>query len=64
VEVDVTKPAWRIDVAEYQSLDSVEVDARIMQRSRRGGLMLLNIEAWIPKLGFRGGGCNEAGVLL
>jgi hypothetical protein len=39
-------------------LDFLEVDAT----SQRGGLMWPNIEAWIPKLGFLGGGCDEAGV--
>jgi hypothetical protein len=50
-------------VAEYRSLDSnAWIPWKWMRRSRRGGLMWPNIEAWIPKLGFRGGGCDEAGV--
>ena len=33
-----------------------------MRRSRLGGLMRAKFEAWIPKLGFRGRGCYEAGL--
>ena len=63
MEVDATKSAWRIDVAEYQSLDSEAwISWRLIRRSQRGGLVWPNIEAWIPKLGFLGGGCDEAGV--
>jgi len=59
----MTKPARRIDVAEYRSLKSEAwIPWRWMRRSRRGGLMWPNIEAWIPKLGFLGCGCDEAGV--
>ncbi len=61
----MTKQAWRIDVAEHRSLDSKAwISWRWTRRSRRGGLMWPNIEAWIRKLGFLGGhgGCDEAGV--
>ena len=31
-----------------------------MHGTSRGGLVLLKFEAWIPKLGFYGSGCDEA----
>jgi hypothetical protein len=40
--------------------------AGLMQPKSEGGggliMMWPNIEAWIPKLGFRRGGCDEVGV--
>jgi len=63
VDVDATKPACRFDVAEIGSMDfEAWIPWTWMRRSRLGGLMRPKSEAWIPKLGFRGHGCDEASL--
>ena len=63
VDVNSTKPACSFDVAEIGSMDfEAWIPWTWMRRSRLGGLMRPKSEAWIPKLGFRGRGCDEASL--
>ena len=67
VEVDVRRLAWSVDVPEIRCMNSAEVDAtklawRVDEAGAGPPAWIQNLGAWIPKLGFSGGGCEGAGV--